>query len=1197
MWTNEQLDAITAPVSNLLVTAAAGSGKTAVMVERILQRILKKDGTDIDKLLIVTYTNAAASEIRERIQMRIMEAQSEMGDNRRLDRQLALIDNASICTIHSFCLDIIRTYYHLLDIDPGFRTGDALEIELMMAQAADEVLDAAYEANDPVFLQLVDAFTKRNDDPLAAIIRRMYTFSCSMPEPDAWLDMLCVRYETGNTAPYTAAILQKAAFLAKDAAAMYAAAIRTLQKAEHAEAYIAFLNVEKAQAEALAAHCTNWDETYWNLCAFEFGRRGHHLVKEIPDIEAVERADNLRKAAKDIIKKELSKLISMPEAEICADFLKMAPLVRTLVELVKLFHGKYLEIKKKKNVIDFLDYEQFALQILRDGTGRKSAAAKEISARYEEIYVDECQDCNGVQDRIFSLISTMDEGHPNLFMVGDIKQSIYKFRDAAPMLFLSKMKAYTPYKSGQDIPYAKILLNKNFRSRKEVLCGVNALFSQIMSETVGEMEYGPDEYLNPNEDAPYTCEEEFYKTIDVLMVDWSKNIPEEETEGEPSTKLQAEADVIAQKIDEIIKSGVPVFDKGTGEFRPVQYRDIVILMRSAKASSDVFLSALSQKAIPAYSDVSDSYFDTQEISTLLSLLTIAINPMDDIHLAAVLRSGIFGFSDSELFEIRLFFQGGFLYDAMCRYEFEVQTPLAGKIRRFLKTLSDYREKVKTMPADAFLWYVTEDSGYMRYLSTLPMAEQKKANVRALFTKAAQFEETDYKGAFHFARFVDRIKSRSGDSDAPGIVGENENVVRIMTIHKSKGLEFPIVFLAQCAKRFNFDDTKGDFLLHKSLGLGIHYVDLEKRFSYPLLTKLAIRETMRLESLSEEMRILYVAMTRAREKLFLSGVLPNAEESLAVLRASLEDTSKHQLEVRIVQNAACYFDWILPAIVHLTGTVKEKSFQMCTMLPPAGTAKNHSQPSAPRFAFDEIKPGSAYSSNYSEVCRRLDFAYPYFDSIAVPSNITVTEIKRMHENMQEGYPLYAKPKAASPAFLEADSKDAARRGTVMHFVMQKIDLKHPVTPESVTALLESLVADAFITQQDAAMVDITKICHFFETPVGITMRQSAQVFREFPFKIKVPANRVFSNVSKTSAETVVVQGAIDAYFDDGQGGFVLVDYKTDRVRNGTEEIRRRYEIQVKLYRAALEQLAGRPVRNCCLYLFDTGETIQYEKGEE
>jgi ATP-dependent helicase/nuclease subunit A len=971
-WTQEQWQAITEKDCTLLVAAAAGAGKTAVLVERIIRKITDPDDpVDIDSLLVVTFTNAAATEMRKRIGEAITAVLEKNPDSPALHRQLSLLNKASITTIHSFCLEVIRGNFPSLNLDPGFRIADETEATLMKLEILKELFEDQYEGEDSEikegeikeveikesqtreFLELLECYGgNRDDHALQEIVLNLYHFIQSSPWPEKWLAQMLERFNVssgpdfGETS-WGQVLLQSVRCELEGLAGRMNQAIEIIEAGWGLEKYLPVFYEDLANLETLLKVCSaqrrpSWDRVFRMLHKLEFSRlpsAGKEADKEKQEI-----VKKIRDEVKARIKYLKTKLLTSDSAETLQDLKAMYPRLKCLVKLVLDFSERYAARKSKKALVDFNDLEHFCLKILSEedelGEGRPSATALGYKERFREIFVDEYQDSNLVQEFIIKLISRAEP--PNVFLVGDVKQSIYRFRQAKPELFLEK---YNSYSQEQGDPRRKILLLKNFRSRTEIVTAVNFIFSQIMSVTVGELDYTELEALNPgavfagNEtetnivggktefhliqteigdesDSPEEPLSEVYVTEEYVTE--GQEIAEEALDNEEMLdNIQCEARLVAKRILQLRQPDEQgkmfcVFDKELREYRKVEYRDIVILLRTTRKWSDTFREELAAQGIPAFADTELGFFKTPEVQVILSLLQIIDNPLQDIPLLAVLRSPLVSFTTDELVELRLADRKAALYQALQVLAAGNQGA-AAKAAAFLEKLQRWRDMAFYLSTDQLLWQLYNETGYYGIVGAMPAGEQRQANIRILFERARQFEETSYKGLFNFISFIDKLKSSKGDMGSAKILGENENVVRIMSIHKSKGLEFPVVILAGCGKKFNLQDMNKSILLHQELGFGPDVVDSKLRLSYPSLPKQAIREKIKTETLSEEMRILYVALTRAREKLIITGTVSDIPKAAAKWLKTAT-VSEDKLSTYEMLKGCRYLDWLGPALL-------------------------------------------------------------------------------------------------------------------------------------------------------------------------------------------------------------------------------------------------------------------------------------------
>lgn len=1229
-WTNEQMQAITEKGCNLLVAAAAGAGKTAVLVERIIQKITDTSTpVDIDRLLIVTFTNAAATEMRERIADAIAQLLEEHATSSNVQRQLTLLNKASIMTLHSFCLEVIRSNFQSISIDPGFRISDATEATLMKLEILNDLFEDLYETESGYedFLELLECYGGNRDDlVLQGMVLNLYDFIQSSPWPDTWLQEMTDAYDVHDGLDFGETIWGKVLLESVTTALtglqeMLEQALVMIKDTEGLERYISVYEDDANHIEELLALSKMENHAKWDIL---FEAVQSVMFKRLPtaaketDEQAKEHVKRIRDNVKGEIKRLKESVFLTNSEDTLRDIKTLYPLIQCLTQLVSEFGKRYAAKKSKKSIVDFNDLEHFCLEILSDrdeqGHHTSSKVADSYRERFAEILVDEYQDSNEVQETIVQMISKVDIGTPNVFMVGDVKQSIYRFRQAKPELFLEKYHAYS---MEQGELYRKILLFKNFRSRKEIVDAVNFIFKQIMSLRVGELDYTDQEALYPgaafeeNNRANtvvggpvelhlvQTAEREDPTVKDKEDKD-SENeeeLPAEEEgheEEEMLDSIQCEARVVAKKIQELLlpdEEGrmFQVFDAKRKEYRNVKYRDIVVLLRTTKNWSTIFMEELTQQGIPAFADTGTGFFKTTEVQVVLSLLQLIDNPQQDIPLLSVLRSPVVAFTTDELAELRLTDRKVSLFDALQLFATTSEGATLGKTQSFLRELQRWRDMSLYMSTDQLLWQLYTQTGYFATVGALPAGQQRQANLQILFERARQFEETSYKGLFNFINFIDRLKDNKGDMGSAKILGENDNVVRIMSIHKSKGLEFPVVILSGCGKKFNLQDMNKSILLHQELGFGPDFVDHRRRISYPSLPKQAIREKIKIETLSEEMRILYVAMTRAREKLIITGGVRDV--AAALTKWDRLDTIK----------GGRFLDWIGPVLLqHITQSknlvdpsnwkirIWNKTEVVST---PITREKDETALLQWLKDLDAHKGVKEYSE---EITRRLGWEYPYQEMSKVPAKVSVSELKRRFDTeLLEGsqaFPAYLPVMMKKPMFMEEKKgPTGAEMGTALHFVLQHLDFNR----QEIDVQINEMVTNQLLTEQQSQYVSVPKIQRFLESPLGKRLLASGNVNREVPFNMEIPCHELYSNIQSEvcQGETLLLQGVIDCYFEEADG-WVLVDYKTDYVPNGqVEVIRERYKLQLAYYARALEKLTGKKVKEKVIYLFFNGEVLE------
>ncbi|RBW69218.1 helicase-exonuclease AddAB subunit AddA [Bacillus taeanensis] len=1231
VWTDDQWKAIAARGQNTLVAAAAGSGKTAVLVERIIERIKTKDDpVDVDRLLIVTFTNAAAAEMRQRIGEAIEAALEENPSSLHLRRQLSLLNKASISTLHSFCLEVLRQNYYKINLDPGFRIADQTEAELLRDEILEEMFEEHYSAENPEkFYEVVDRYSSdRSDQDLQILIEKIYDFSRSHPWPSHWLLEMVARYEITegqkiDDIEWVKEIISDIFIQLNGIKEMLRKAAAIAESPEGPRPYLENLQREAHQVDSLLQGERTWEALYNGFQHLSFDRlkpcRGCDKVLQ-------EEVKSLRASAKEAMESIQEDFFERHPNHYLDELRHTASVIRTLSALVNEFAKKYEEAKLEKGLVDFSDLEHYCLAILRDEASIPenvipSETARSYQQQFAEVLVDEYQDTNQVQESIIQLVSKADEKNGNRFMVGDVKQSIYRFRLAEPALFLKKYKAYSKDGKGKGL---RIDLSKNFRSRKEVLHATNFIFKQIMNEKVGELNYDDDAELRLGAEYPKS---ENVKA-ELLLINRSKDEKESnqgasvELDDSDFETVQLEARCIAEKIKELVgkENGTPaeVFDKKLQAMRPVQYRDIVILLRATSSWAPSLLEELKIQGIPAYAELSTGYFEATEVSIMMALLKVIDNPYQDIPLASVLRSPIIGCTEEEMAQIRLSDKQGYYFDAMKAYlNEENNTELNKKIVNFYDRLDSWRTKARQGALSDLIWHLYQETNYYDFVAGLPGGKQRQANLRALYDRARQYEETSFRGLFRFLRFIERMQDRGNDLGAARALTEQEDVVRVMTIHKSKGLEFPIVFTAGLSKQFNMQDLNRSYLLHKELGFGTKFIDPTNRLSYPTLLQLSIKQRMKLEMLAEEMRILYVALTRAKEKLYLVGTVKDLEKDVQKWGQHIHEKEWLLPDFERTKSRS-YLDWIGPALIRHRDSQILRDYLSVSHLPAAEVYQDRSEwkisvIDAANFltlsehetdlmeeTIEKIKNGKmvAVTSEEKEtVYRSLQWKYEYEETSKIKSKQSVTEIKRQRESADEYSDTllirpFKKQISERPKFLQKERLTAAEKGSAMHMVMQHLSFDHAQSELEIKELLAKMVNKEILTSEQAETIEIKKIQAFFHSKLGKKMLNAEALHREIPFSLAVPANTITNNRSLKSNEKVLVQGVIDLIIEDHEG-LTLIDYKTDtitgRVEGEIEEVKsillNRYKIQLELYQNAVEQIWKKPLYNKYLYFFD------------
>ena len=1158
-WTTEQQQVIDLRNRNILVSAAAGSGKTAVLVERIVKIITDKNHpVDIDHLLIVTFTNAAAAEMRERIGNAIEKALDEQPGDEHLLRQLTLIHNAQITTIDSFCLYVVRNHFHEIDLEPNFRIGDEGELKLLREDVLGRVLEQNYEEPSEAFSDFVEGYASgRTDAALNEMILQLYEFSRSYPWPEKWLDSFVGIYRIENReeldrAEWLAPLTQNIRFVLKDCEQLLKQALAVTQQDDGPDMYEKAVRSDLEKYESLSK-LTSFCELSVALSDIKYDRLASSRGFE-GDPDKLELVKSLREQAKDVVKKLCKQYFFCSPEMMIEQLERTEPMLEEVVRLTKQFADEFAAAKRRKNLVDFHDVEHFALQILVDEeTEKAKKTAEEFRDTFEEIMIDEYQDSNEVQETLLRSISREERGENNIFMVGDVKQSIYRFRLARPELFMKKYDSY----SLEESTTQRIDLHKNFRSREEVLTCTNDIFYKIMVRSLGNVEYDAEAALYPG--ASYPVSADF--TPEILLADSNDELLED---TELSDKKTLEAKIVAEEIRHLMKTQ-PVTDKATGELRAARYSDIVILLRSLSGWADSLVEVLNGNGIPAHTVSSTGYFSTVEVQTVLSMLRLLDNPRQDIPMAAVLRSPMAGLTDEELAVLRLEdgsvpFHEAVLELAEGLYEEDGQKEISDseadrkqgrnadektenhieitahrKLLKFYKKYKQLRQLVPDTPIHELIEIILRETGYGHYVAAMPAGNRRTANLNMLLEKAAAYEKTSYKGLFHFVRYIDELQKYDVDFGEADMVGENEDVVRIMSIHKSKGLEFPIVIVSGMGKNFNKQDTRSKMVLHPELGIGLDYMDGKKRIKSPTIAKKAIAKQIDLENLGEELRVLYVALTRAKEKLILTGTLKDAPEKLEFFRqqANLSKAADRPLSYLTREGASGYLDWILPAVLSYGDKYPVRIVEAAELvLDEVENQLEQNEDLTERIG--EIK--AADPQLVGQLKQRFSQRYPYQVDVLRKNKYSVSELK--HRAMREKFE--AEQEETIPAFLEepvtptiplfiqrqgiveqeaqnkaqdagqeAESKAeqkiesntanrGALRGTAVHRVMECYDF---ASEKSVQEQMDAMEKEEKITADMRTLVKERIVADFVSSETGKRMalaQRMGALYREKPF---------------------------------------------------------------------------------------------------
>ncbi|MCS4486796.1 helicase-exonuclease AddAB subunit AddA [Staphylococcus americanisciuri] len=1199
-WTDAQWESIYAKGQDILVAAAAGSGKTAVLVERIIQRILR-DGMDVDRLLVVTFTNASAREMKNRIEARIQQAALEEPSNQHLKNQRIKIHQAQISTLHSFCLRLIQQHYDQLDIDPNFRTASEVENVLLLEQVIDEVFERHYETPDAHFIALIEQLASdRNDDAIRDIVKKLYHFSVANPQPLKWLDALDQPYRDVVSQAHYMAILDQYIRLYLEAAQdALEQAYAQFELVGHFDKHLNFINEHRNFMHDLMSEATI-DKT--SIRSFKLGRMPNK-PKEVKEDVILNDAYESFKANYDRYKSYIEtvqkEFVSRDEATLERELVDLAPRVAYLAKLTKDVMQQFEKEKRTRNMIDFADYEHLALKILLNEDGTPSPVADTYREQFDEILVDEYQDTNRVQEAIIGSIKKGDTSNGNLFMVGDVKQSIYKFRQADPSLFISKYEAFN---QPDQTSGKRIDLSQNFRSRKEVLATTNYIFKHMMDTQVGEIDY--DAAASLYEGAPF--DDTMYPVhLTALLKDPTCDM----------SKGEQEAYLIAQQVQAILETQ-RVYDIKTQAYRPATYKDIVIL-ESSRSNARNIQQVFKNYNIPLFAESKHGYFEQTEVRLMLSFLRTIDNPLQDIYLVGLMRSVIYQFTEAELAQIRVSAPNETYFYQSIQYYLEdasAKAELRDKLTQFLADLDHYRRYSQSHPVYQLLDKLYNDHYITQYFSGLAGGKGRRANLHGLFNKAIEFDNSSYRGLFQFIRFIDEMIDRGKDFGEENVIGPNDDVVRMMTVHSSKGLEFPFVIYSGLSRKFNKGDLNQPVVLNQYEGLGLQYYDAEHGLFYPSLISMSIDLINEKELISEEMRLIYVALTRAKEQLYLIGTVDNAEALDKLTAWSVSDNRLGTIERFTAKNA---FDLIYSVLSkhmathlvpqqqfaqgidglpkYLKPTVAIQKVEAQDIIPLEGGTQVQSIPAMKRLE-EHRALVPVDSSMATQIKERLLFEYPHQTAMAQPSKQSVSELKRQLETEQtdtdyERVRQYRLGAVAynRPLFMQAQRRTAAEVGTLMHTVMQHLPFKvDRLSEPELYAYFDQLVTHAIIDAEAIRDINVKEVQRFIQSDLYMRIATSDAFYRELPFIVNQ------QDVEQTNKDASIIQGMIDLVFEE-DGRYYFVDYKTDvfvRRRGMTDEelgqqLKEKYRIQMQYYQKALEVILKQPV-NGSLYFFKFGE---------
>ena len=1243
IFTDQQWEAIHLTGSNLLISASAGSGKTMVLVNRIIEQI--KKGAAVDELLVVTFTNAAAKEMKQRIQKELqaeINADPQAETRHHLVQQLPKLGHANISTLHSFCLKVIERYYYLIDFDPVFRQlTDDTEIELIKEEVWDELLEQLYEEADPEFIQFMQAYAgDRNDDNVTNMVFQMHEFSRANVNPGKWLTSLPDLYEIPNGQIEEANIYKN--YLKEQFIEELIYLIQLLEQAlnlanddEHLEKQITILENEKNQYE-LALNFLKKNKLQECYDFINAGYKYQTLrgpAKKTTPAEVLDIFNHEIKHLRNEAKKgyenfEKHFVLSPVEQVEIIDATK--GYVKVLANITQLFAERYQDYKAERKLIDFNDLEHLTLQILMENENDEaSEAVVYYQNKFSEVLVDEYQDINTLQEAILRRLTRQQTEFGNYFMVGDVKQSIYGFRLADPTLFLSKYEAYAQEKNGK-----RIILAENFRSRQDVLAFTNFIFTQLMDHEVGNLNYDENAELVYGNTA-FNKSKDFATELLIYEQENKEGLQldqkESSNEIQITEKTTGELLMVAARIKELIDQQFEIYDKDKDKMRPLEYRDIVLL--TPTRSNNLEIQEIFQEAnIPAAINETQNFFQTTEVSIMMSLLKIIDNPRQDIPLVATLRSPIIGLNEVELTYIRLEDKQADFYDAMLAYaaaDFEdpKNIKLQKTVRTFIQNLNKWREYARRHSVVDLLRELYQETGYLQYVGGMSGGKQRKANLEALYERAAAYEQTSFKGLYRFIRFIDKMQEKDKDLAEPTSILSEQNAVRVMTIHASKGLEFPVVFVMDMSKQFNRSDWIGEYVFDRDLGIGLQYKNAETRVKTSTLIDTAMKDIKKQNAYAEEMRVLYVALTRAEQKLFLVGTKKTAEKAF-------EDWDKGNARRDLILSSQLrlstnnYMDWIGMATArHQIAEAKVNSLQENQQIKkyPVSFSYNFYSEAKIIEKLEEIvkegetnwledlknkqskvRPDEQTKKAVRYTINLANYEYPYQLSTKTTSYQSVSEVKQLFEepnneklakidwNEETRINRYTEDLLERPKFLqEATPPTAAEIGQATHFLLQKLELKEEPSIKNLQAEIARLVENDVLSEETAREIELDKIIDYFQTPFGqeiITHHNSLQ--KEVLFSLMMNANDVFAGMKEVD-DSILIHGIIDGYFEK-ENGFVLFDYKTDKVAHfgeqAEEELLRRYKGQIELYKRALEAITNQPVLEANIISLELTKTI-------
>ncbi|ANI97165.1 helicase-exonuclease AddAB subunit AddA [Pediococcus pentosaceus] len=1230
-YTLSQKQAINSSGHNILVSASAGSGKTSVLVERVIQKII--NGEDVDRLLVVTFTEAAASEMKERIRAAIVKKINEVSDielQNHFSMQLNKLNNANISTLHAFCMSIIRNYYYIIDLDPTFRIMDPTESELLKESVWADLREELYERDgDGKFALLTRNFSSdRSDEGLQDLILELFEFSNANPDPQAWLQQIAKNYEVPSNNVMDMEFIQQ--LLAEVKTKLMRIYRKDLDLTERAinggeplkKAAEKFQNEVDDLKSIIDSLNGSWDELQQAVSKMKFAQLPRGKKEEVQEFNAY--AKSIRNDFKDEFNTIADNYFKLSSEQMIAVFKDAHDLMMKLIEVQNQFAERFLQEKLTRRSLDFSDLEHFALQIVLDDSEEGQAIRRDFQQKFNEVIVDEYQDINPLQETILTSVASSDPG--NMFMVGDVKQSIYAFRMADPSLFISKNNQFKDEEQADE----RIILAENFRSMRNVDDFTNLIFNQVMDTEVGEIEYDDDAQLQFG--AKYYPDEVQNNTEVMIYDDSQTDIDDKEATPIISNKNDGQLQMIAQRIQKLFADHTQIYDKKEQKMRDLEYSDIALLHSTGSNNLEI-VDTFKKYGIPIQVNNAQDYFQTTEVSIMMALLKIIDNPYQDIPLAAVLRSPMVGLKENELAFLRIGKKNGHYFEALLYFlneakldsnnEFQMQ--LKTKITHFLEQLDRFSKLARQSTLVDLLWAIYDETGYLDYVGGMPDGPQRQNNLHALYDRAKGYEESSFKGLFQFVRFVEKMRDKNKDL-AENPVVTDVKAVKLMTIHGSKGLEFPIVFLIDAEHGFNTMDEKGRYVLDRDAGMGITLKDFIHRLEIDTVQKNWIISIKKQKALAEKLRVLYVALTRAEQKLIITGAVNSADDTLNKW-AEAVDTDETLIPAEARSKVSNFLDWIGMAIMRVPSVVEKYADYNTrklqgTLIPDVELKIINSNELMDQQGLTALKSAQIpelQQLNASDDIAEVDklkqiMNFKYHDEAATTTTAyqSVSEIKRVFDdpdkfelNFSEvDADQHIKPQnrfvtesLMAPRFMnEATKPKAAEIGTATHLILQQLDLNQPINETIIKDKIGELVMNRVLDEQVANRIRISTILDFFDSDLGqLMINHPENVHREEAFSLLLPAKGLFPKVK--GDDDVLIHGIIDAYFEM-EDRVILLDYKTDfvlpgSVEQGIEKVINRYQGQVNLYAQALESILKRPVNEKYLYLLSIGRLVEIQ----